>query len=202
MKNWIIPILLIVSVAYMLILLRQLGNTERKWKIAAANVKAYDELLGNSEKKNAAFQLTIDQLKYCKDSVLKELDETRKKLKIKDKNVQSLHQVSSSFTRTDTLVLKDTIFREPTFTMDTTLTDGRWYSVMIGMKYPSMLAIKPTFNSEKHLVVSTKKETVNPPKKFFLFRWFQKKHTVLKVDVVEKNPYVQDENSRYVEILK
>ena len=202
MKNWIIPILLIVSVTYMLILLRQLGNTERKWKIAAANVKAYDELLGNSEKKNAAFQLTIDQLKYCKDSVLKELDKTRKKLKIKDKNVQSLHQVSSSFTRTDTLVLKDTIFREPTFTMDTTLTDGRWYSVMIGMKYPSMLAIKPTFSSEKHLIASTKKETVNPPKKFFLFRWFQKKHTVLKVDVVEKNPYVQDENSRYVEILK
>ena len=65
-----------------------------------------------------------------------------------------------------------------------------------------MVAVKPEFKSEKHIIVSTKKETVNPPKKFFLFRWFQKKMKVLHVDVVEKNPYVDGETSRYVEIIK
>ena len=85
--------------------------------------------------------------------------------------------------------------------MDTLLYDN-WYSVRIGLSYPSTVTVEPQFESEKHIVVSTKKETVNPPKKFFLFRWLQKKHTVLKVNVVEKNPYVQNEDSRYVEIIK
>ena len=46
------------------------------------------------------------------------------------------------------------------------------------------------------------KQTVNPPKKFFIARWFQKKHNVLQVEVVEKNPYMDDQKSKYVEIVK
>ena len=65
-----------------------------------------------------------------------------------------------------------------------------------------MIIVQPEFKSEKHIVVSTKKETVNPPKKFFLFRWFQKKQTLIHVDVVEKNPYVENQSSRYIEIMK
>jgi hypothetical protein len=56
--------------------------------------------------------------------------------------------------------------------------------------------------SKKHIAVSTRRETVNPPKKFFLLRWFQKRHTVLNVDVIEKNPYVEGQTSKYVEIIK
>jgi hypothetical protein len=78
----------------------------------------------------------------------------------------------------------------------------KWYQLSLGLEYPSMITVKPYFKSEKHIVVSSKKETVNPPKKFFLFRWFQKKHVIIHVDVIEKNPYVSDENSRYVEIMK
>jgi cell division protein FtsQ len=55
-----------------------------------------------------------------------------------------------------------------------------------------MVAVEPYFKSEKHIIVSSKKETVNPPKKFFLFRWFQKKQIVLHIDVIEKNPYVEN----------
>ena len=31
---------------------------------------------------------------------------------------------------------------------------------------------------------------------------FQKKHLILHIDVVEKNPYVSDEKSEYIEIIK
>jgi hypothetical protein len=109
--------------------------------------------------------------------------------------------VSSSFTRTDTVTLRDTLFRDPSIAIDTLIGD-KWYNVRLGLKYPSMVAVKPYFKSEKHIIVSSKKETVNPPKKFFLFRWFQRKHYVLHIDVVEKNPYVDRESTRYVEIIK
>ena len=130
------------------------------------------------------------------------MDKTRKELKVKDKNVETLQYVYTTLTKTDTIVFKgDTIFKEPSFSMDTIIGD-KWYHCKVGLDYPSSITLSPEFASEKHIVVHTKKETVNPPKKFWLFRLFQKKHKVLHVDVVEKNPYVEDAEFKYVEIIK
>jgi hypothetical protein len=174
---------------------------EEKYKVAEANVKAYSNELSGAMDKNTALRLTIDQLKYFSDSVLVALDNTRKELKIKDKNLKALQSISSGFTKRDTITLRDTLFRDPSVVIDTVIGD-KWYNVRLGLKYPSMVAVKPYFKSEKHIIVSSKKETVDPPKKFFLLRWFQRKHIVLHIDVVEKNPYVENESSKYVEILK
>jgi len=181
----------------------QAEQYQNKWKVAEANVKAYSNELSNSNNKNTALQLTVDQLEYFNDSVLKALDETRKKLRIKDKNLKALQAVKSGFTRTDTITITqvDTLFREPSLAIDTLIGD-EWYNLRLGLKYPSMIAVKPYFKSEKHIIVSSKKETVNPPKKFFLFRWFQRKHVIIHVDVVERNPYVDKQSSKYIEILK
>lgn len=174
---------------------------EKKWKEAVNNVKSYSELFNNSESKNRVFKLTIDQLKYSKDSVFSELNAVRKELGVKDSKLQSLQYISSDFSKTDTVILKDTLFRDPQTFIDTTLCD-KWYSLHVGLKYPSAITVTPSFKSNKSIIVSSKRETVNPPKKFFLFRWFQKKHTVLNIDVVEKNPYVKNQKYRYVEIIK
>ena len=205
MNNTAKLLLVIVCLLATVIGVQRCENTklEEKWKASEANVKAYDSQLGYEREKNTAFQLTINQLEYFQDSVLKALDETRKELKIKDKNLKALQAVQSSFKKKDTIKILqvDTLFREPSLCIDTVMGD-RWYTLQLGLKYPSTIAVSPSFTSEKHIIVSSKKETVDPPKKFFLFRWFQKKHVVLDVDVVEKNPYVEGESSKYIEILK
>lgn len=180
--------------------IKQINDVDSKWKTAEANVKAYSDLLSKSDDKNAALQLTVNQLNYFKDSVLDELNNVRKELGIKDKNLKALQYSGSVFTKTDTITMKDTIFKDVKFAIDTLVGD-EWYNVRLGLYYPSKVSVTPSFQSEKYIVVSTKKETVNPPKKFFLLRWFQKKHKVLQVDVVEKNPYVKSENNRYIEII-
>lgn len=200
MNKWLILAVISLGIA-LFASMKQSINANKKWEIAMANVKAYSKMLSEEEGKSTAYQLTIDQLKYYQDSILKKLNDTRKELGIKDKRLEAMQYVASSFVKADTIVYRDTIFREPSFAMDTLLGD-EWYKIELGLKYPSTVTVKPEFKSEKHIVVSTKKETVNPPKKFFLFRWFQKKHLVLKVDVVEKNPYVDGETSRYVEIIR
>lgn len=182
------------------IAVNRLNSTQEKWKTAEANLKAYSNLLESSKNQSAALKLTVDQLEYFQDSILKALDATRRELKVKDKNLQSVQYISSVFTRTDTLHLRDTIFKSPSLQMDTLIGD-EWYKVKLGLTYPATIFVHPEFKSEKHIVVSTKKETVNPPKKLWLFRLFQKKHKVLKVDVIEKNPYVDSQESRYVEII-
>lgn len=176
-------------------------SADKKWKKAVENAKAYSELFSNSENKNRAFKLTIDQLKNSNDSIFQELNKARKELKVKDSKIKSLQYVSSNFSKVDTITLRDTIFRNSHVNIDTLLSD-EWYSVKVGLKYPSTVTVEPTFKSIKYIVVSAKKETVNPPKRFFLFRWFQKKQIRLNVDVVEKNPYVQNQDNRFVEIVR
>lgn len=205
MKSYLyigIALLGITSAIIIGILLNQRSKTEKKWKDAVENAKAYSELFSNSENKNRAFKLTIDQLKNSNDSIFKKLNKVRKELKVKDSKLKSLQYVSSSFSKVDTITLKgDTVFKDPQLSIDTLLSD-KWYSVKVGLKYPSTVTIEPKFLSIKYIVVSAKKETINPPKRFFLFRWFQKKQIRLNVDVVEKNPYVQNQDNRFVEIVR
>lgn len=197
-----ISILIVVLIVSIYVLFSTKRSADKKWKEAVENAKAYNELFSNSENKNRAFKLTIDQLRNSNDSIFKELNKARKELKVKDSKLKSLQYVSSNFSKVDTITLKgDTIFKDSHVNIDTLLSD-KWYSVRVGLKYPSTVSIEPKFLSIKYIVVSAKKETVNPPKRFFLFRWFQKKQIRLNVDVVEKNPYVQNQDNRFVEIVR
>ena len=193
----LIPILTVA----LILTVKSRGKIEKRWKESTENVKSYSELFSNSENKNKGFKFTIDQLQYFNDSILRELNETREALKVKDSKLKSLQYLSSTFIKYDTLIIKDTLFKDPQIQVDTILSD-EWYSIRIGLKYPSTVTVNPIFRSVKHIVVSSRRETVNPPKKFFLFRWFQKKHTILNIDVIEKNPYMKEQNSRYIEIIK
>lgn len=196
-----IAIVIIALLIPLILTINSKKKVEEKWKDAVENVKSYSEQFNNSEKKNRAFKLTVDQLKNSNDSIFRELDKARKELKIKDSKIKSLQYVSSDFSKADTIHWTDTIFRDLQINVDTLLSD-EWYSIRVGLKYPSTVAVKPEFKSVKNIIVSAKKETVNPPKRFFLFRWFQKKQIILNVDVVEKNPYVQKQTNRYVEIVR
>lgn len=175
-------------------------SLDNKLSIAMANQKASD--LENSALKdnNRAYQYTISQLTSYKDSVVQKMDSIRKGLNIKDKNLTSLQYISSRASKRDTLVFTDTIFKNQYLTIDTILGDG-WYKVQLGLRYPNIINIEPSFISKKYIITSKKKETINPPKKFFLFRWFQKKHWVIEVIVKEENPYIQNINNKFIEIV-
>lgn len=204
MKKWVLIIAVIgygVLVTLLHYSIRKSNEYARKLSIAESNIKSYDQLLDSSKNKSIVLQLTSDQMSYAKDSILKELEETRGRLKIKKKDVKSYQYVYSTFTKNDTIITRDTIFKEASFTLDTIIGD-EWYNVKLNLKYPSTIVVNPNFKSDKNIIVHTKRETVNPPKKWWLLRLFQKKHTVLKIDVIEKNPYIQQENNRYIEIIK
>lgn len=110
--------------------------------------------------------------------------------------------MASTAVKTDTICFKDTVFKDLHTDIDTVLTDKSWYSLQLSLKYPNRISVTPSFTSEKYVMISSRKETVNPPKKFFLFRWFQKKHTVIEADVVEKNPFIQNKKNKFIEVIK
>ena len=164
------------------------------------NQKAF--IAENSSLKNEsrAFKFTIEQLNYYNDSILQKMNNVRKELKIKDKNLKQLQYLLSVSTKKDTVLFTDTIFRDKSLALDTIIGD-KWYNIRLGLKYPNLIYTEPTFTSEKYIIVNKKKETINPPKKFFLFRWFQKKHLVMEVHIKEKNPYIKEIDNKFVEII-
>ena len=190
-------LLLIAATGYLFVENKKLNE---KYETSVENIKAYDNILSNTNNENRVLKLTVEQLNYYNDSILQKMNEVRKELKIKDKNLKQMQYLLSEATKKDTIVFRDTLFREPTLDIDTLVGD-KWYNIRLGLKYPNLITTNPTFISEKYIIVNKKKETINPPKKFFLFRWFQRKHWVMEVYIKEKNPYIEEIDNKFVEII-
>ena len=169
--------------------------------VSMTNQKAFIAENSYLKEENRAFKFTIEQLNYYNDSILQKMNDVRKELKIKDSNLKQMQYLSSVSTKKDTVLFTDTIFRDKSLALDTIIGD-KWYNIRLGLKYPNLIYTKPTFTSEKYIIVNKKKETINPPKKFFLFRWFQRKHWVMEVHIKEKNPYIKEVNNKFVEIIE
>lgn len=172
-----------------------------KLDVSISNEKAF--LAENSllKEDNRVFKFTVEQLNYYNDSINQKLNEVRKELNIKDKDLKNLQYLLSELNKKDTIRFKDTIFIDKTVNIDTLLGDN-WYSIYLGLRYPNSIIVNPKFTSEKYIITSIKKETINPPKKCWLLRIFQKKHKVLRVEVIEKNPYINNKQQRFIEIIE
>lgn len=176
-------------------------SLESQLDISKSNEKAFVIENSGLKDQNRAFQFTIEQLEYFNDSLITKMNDVRKELKIKDDNLKQMQYLLSEAQKKDTIVFRDTLFREPTLKIDTLLGD-RWYQMKLGLGYPSTIITEPKFVSEKYIIVDYRKETIDPPKKCFIARWFQKKHKVVEVEVVEKNPYIENKQQRFIEIVK
>lgn len=169
--------------------------------ISKSNEKAFIEENNELKDRNLAFKFTIDQINYLNDSLITKMNEVRKELKIKDKDLKQMQYLLSTAQKTDTIVFRDTLFRDRNLQIDTLLGDS-WYNIKLGLSYPNLITTTPTFKSEKYIVTSSRKETIKPPKKCAIFRWFQKKHKVVEVIIHEKNPYITNKETRFIEIVE
>lgn len=187
---FIVILLLIIALISMGFIISRLNS---KLEIANNNIKSLQ---------NNKIELlqTVDQLKTDTTRIGQEFNKILDSLNIKPKKVVEYKYLKSKSSRVDTIHLVDTVFVEG-FCLDTIISSGEWYSLNISMSYPGDFIVNPSFTSEKYIISHKKRETVNPPRKFFLFRWFQKKHTIIEIEIIEKNPYIKTEDYKYVEIL-
>ena len=184
-----------------IILYNRNQNLKEEISILMSNQKTFIAENSSLKNENRVFKFTIEQLNYYNDSILEKMNDVKKELKIKDKDLKQMQYLLSEATKKDIIVFRDTLFREPSLNIDTLIGD-KWYNIRLGLKYPNLITASPTFISEKYIIVNKKKETINPPKKFFLFRWFQKKHWIMEVNIKEKSPYIREVDNKFVEIIE
>ena len=176
-------------------------NLKEELDNTVLNQKAFISENSILRKENIAFKFTVEQLTYYNDSLLERMNAIRKELNIKDNDLKQMQYLLSEASKRDTLIFRDTLFLDPKLDLDTILGDN-WYTMKLGLKYPNIITTNPSFIEEQFIIVNYKKETVNPPKKCWLGRLFQKKHKIVEVNIVEKNPYIKTKHQRFIEIIK
>jgi hypothetical protein len=196
-----IIIFFIGSIASICLLYKNNKNLKEEVSIITANQKAFISENSSLKEENRVFKFTVEQLNYYNDSILQKMNEVTKELKIKDNNLKQMQYLLSKAQRVDTLIFTDTLFINSTVNIDTMIKDD-WYQLNLGLRYPNTIIANPSFISEKYIVFNYKKETINPPKKCAIARWFQKKHKVVEVNVIEKNPYIENKQQKFIEIIK
>ena len=175
----------------------RIDRLETDLSYSRANEKALFAERDSLEDNSRTLYLTVEQLNQVNDSIIQKMNGMRRELGIKDKEIQQLQYQLSEASRKDTIVFRDTLFRDPELQIDTTIGD-KWYNIRLGLEYPSTIAVAPSFTSERYVNMYLKKETVNPPKKCFIARWFQKRHLISVVEVTELNPYIKIKEQRYI----
>ena len=138
----------------------------------ASMTKSYSRVITDSDNERTMFRMRIEDLETTGDSLIQTLDSMRREIGIRDKRLKSMHHRVTFVEKTDTIYLSDSIFISG---LDTTITDG-WVNTHLKIEVPNKISHSVSVRNQTDLFVTTKRETVNPPRKFFLFRLFQRKH--------------------------
>lgn len=202
-KSWIAiiaGIILAGLIATVSIQSARIRNLDKELSYSRANEKALYAERDSLEDNSRTLYLTVEQLNQVNDSIIQKMNGMRRELGIKDKEIQQLQYQLSEASRKDTIVFRDTLFRDPELQIDTTIGD-KWYNIRLGLEYPSTIAVAPSFTSERYVNMYLKKETINPPKKCWIGRLFQRKHKIMVVETWENNPYIKVREERFVKIV-
>ena len=181
--KYIFILLLILIIVFLCV-----SNTNLKENISTydSNFKALSLEKDHLQNEAIAYKFSIEQLEYVNDSIIEDLNNTRKQLQIKDNQILQMQSIKTEISTKDSIFIKDTIFRDSFVKIDTILKD-KWHTIAISLQ-PSKLTIDAKYRSELQVFAKSSKEIMGTPKKCFIGRWFQKKHKVIRVDVMDKNP--------------
>lgn len=195
----ITSVIIVLSVSS-LVLYKKNVTLNRELAKSNSNVNAYE--LFNSELKDSVLVLnyTINALNNSVDSINQKMNAVRKELRVKDKELECISRLVMASSKKDTVVLRDTVFIKG-IKIDTTITDNSWYNLALSLEYPNKITVHPEFNSDTYIVISSSKRIVGKPKACWIGRLFQKRHVVVEGRIVEKNPYINVNEQRFIKIV-
>lgn len=199
-----VVIICLFFIVLMLSVINAQHQTIKKYKtnisVLISNNKALISQIDSVADRAIEFKSTIESLDYYNDSISHRLKDAYEKLNIKDRTIKRLEYIASMALIRDSIIVKDTIFVKD-YHLDTSIVN-KWYDIGIKLDYPNKVEVNPNVISEKYIISHTSRETVNKPKKFFLWRWLQRKHNIIRVEVVEENPYITNTQTKFIEIVK
>lgn len=196
-------IIIIVGVVVLLMLgigyfqYKTISSQKQRIDELTTNIKAYEYESNLNSNKIIQYAKTIDELNYSNDSILQKLNTERKKLKIKNNELQAVQYVETIIH--DTLKVKLKTFS------DTCITFQKHPLTKINVcKNDSIITCIPTISNEQFVFFKSKKEYTNEYNSIFKRIWKLdfRKHIVCYIDITNTNPDVKSIHSKFVKIIE
>jgi hypothetical protein len=160
------------------------------------NFKALTLERDSIKKEAIAYKFSVEQLEYLNDSIIDNLNDMRVKLNIKENQLLQMQNIKTEVTIRDSVFFKDTVFKTSFVKIDTIISDN-WHSLAISLN-KNKLNIETKYKSDLCVFAKNSREILGTPKKCAVGRWFQKKHNVIRVEVIDRNPYSVIKEQKFV----
>ena len=206
MNNIIAKILLAILVlgtAYAVYLIKQNIQLKDKLSDQTINIKSLERGIEEYKAKDGSkwtrvteLRKTNAELKQSKDSTIMSLQNMLIAAGIRLKDVSKVGLV-------ETRLIRDTMFvYGRAEKKDTTINLSRpphiyQYIAFKGDSISSKLQV----NNKQTSITTIKKETVEPRKKFFLWRLFQEKQLVTFTDITNSNPFILTDSNTQINVF-
>lgn len=177
---------------------RQLQKKDKEIARLSNNSEYYASLFDASNKENRTLQLTISDLNASRDSIVQQLNETKKKLKVKDKNLVQAQVINTQVKDSTKVIVKT---KDINFTQELKLND---LTTIIVSRKDSILTATLDLKNQQTLFIEEKKQYRNKYKtwlsRFFHFDFKKDVHRKYTID--NSNKLIKVIDTRVIEISK
>jgi len=138
-------------------------------------------------------RVTIKELKQSKDSVISDLQMKIINANLNAKDVTQIGQ-------TQYTIIRDTTVKYVGVNRQYDLSDAPHIYETIYVTDTTLKRDLRIFNKQTTFT-HLKHETINPRRKFFLWRWFQKKQYLTYTDINNSNPFIIVDSALHIQII-
>lgn len=158
------------------------------------NIQYYQEQRDSINNNNRVLQLTIEEFDNSQDSIIQKLNNTRKELNIKKKQLKQVQSQTQQIKVDTTIIVKENDFKE-------VIKPNNLTSIIIA-KTDSILTAKIDIKNEQTLFIQSKREYKRQYKNWFrrLLRFDFKKQTVFKYQIYNSNDIIKITDTKLVTI--
>ena len=195
-KNIKIMAVIIISILAAIIFYqgKQIKEKNREIDRVTNNTLFYQEQLSDKDKEIRTLNLTIDEFKNTNDSIIQNIVNIQKELKIKDKELKQAQSQNQEINIDTTIVVGDKDFEKE-------IKPNELTSLII-IKKDSILTAKISIKNSQTLFISNKREYKNQYKNWFrrLIHFDFKKRDVYKYQIHNSNPLIEVKETRLITI--
>ena len=188
--------IIMMLTAFLFIQHNKLKITKDTLDKVQSNYEYYMNKSSNTEQQNKILQLTLDDYKETKDSLINEIKTTQKKLSIKEKELKQTQLQKQEIKHDTTVIVKSNDF-------ELEIKPNSLTSIIINKK-DSLLTHTLSIQNTQTLYVTNKRVYRNKYKNWFIrllhFDW--KKKNNIEYQIHNSNDIIEITDSRIIELSK
>lgn len=181
-----------IFAAFVVLQHNQLVNKNKEIDRLNNNILYYQEQQDTLKNDNRVLRLTIDEFKDSKDSIITQLNDVRKELKIKDKQLEQAQSQTQQIIVDTAIIVKEDNFEK-------VIKPNELTSIIIA-KTDSILTAKIDIKNTQTLFLSSKKEYKRQYKNWFrrLLKFDFKKQRVYRYTIKNSNELIKVTDTKLI----